>query len=442
VRVSSAVLLVDDDTTGRRVAARHLRHAGLEVDEARDGAEALAAFEADRHAVVVTDLKMPGVDGLELLRTLKQRSPDTPVILMTAFGDISLAVTATQEGAWDFIEKPFSRDRMEITLRRALETATLRRQNAALAGVERPIVGHSAAMQAVIELVDRVATSEAPVLVTGESGVGKELVARRLHARSRRGRGPFVGINCAAIPAELLEAELFGHERGAFTGAERAREGRFRRANGGTLFLDEVGELTAPVQAKLLRVLQESQVDPVGADASEGIDVRVVAATNRDIERRVEAGDFREDLYYRLNVLRVHVPPLRERLDDVVPLARVFLAESRPDLRLPEDLAAALRARPWRGNVRELRNVCERLAILAPGREARLADLPVDRLTGPTRAWIEQLPAGVGLMDLEAMIIRQVLDRCDWNVAEASRRLQVPRHILVYRIEKFGLQRG
>ena len=436
-----SVLYVDDDTTGRRVAARHLRHAGLEVDEAEDGGEALATFDPTRHAVVVTDLKMPGVDGLELLRTLKEHSPDTPVILITAFGDIELAVQATREGAWDFIEKPFSRDRLELTLRRALETASLRRENASLAGVERPIIGESRAMREVVALVDRVARSEAPVLVTGESGTGKELVARRLHARSPRSRKPFVTINCAAIPAELLEAELFGHERGAFTGAGKARRGRFRAASGGTLFLDEVGELPASLQAKLLRVLQEGQVDPVGADASEPIDVRVVAATNRDIEERVEAGDFREDLYYRLNVLRVHVPPLRERVDDVVPLARAFLAEARPGVELPDEVARALATRPWRGNVRELRNVCERLAILAPGRQVRTEDLPRERLPGATKAWIQQLPEGVGLMDLEAMIIRQVLDRCDWNVSEASRRLEVPRHILLYRIQKFGLER-
>ena len=435
------ILYVDDDTTGRKVAARHLRHAGLSVDEAEDGADALARFDAARHVVVVTDLKMPHVDGLELLRTLKRQSPDTPVILITAFGDIEVAVQATREGAWDFIEKPFSRDRLELTLRRALETANLRRENASLAGVERPIIGASAAMQEVVELVDRVARSEAPVLVTGESGVGKELVARRLHGRSPRARKPFVTINCAAIPAELLEAELFGHERGAFTGAAKARQGRFRRASGGTLFLDEVGELPASLQAKLLRVLQEGQVDPVGADASEPIDVRVVAATNRDIEERVEAGEFREDLYYRLNVLRVHVPPLRERTDDIVPLATAFLGEARPGVELPEAVGRALQQRPWRGNVRELRNVCERLAILAPGRQVRLDDLPKERLPGATRAWIQQLPEGVGLMDLEAMIIRQVLERCDWNVSEASRRLQVPRHILLYRIQKFGLER-
>jgi two-component system NtrC family response regulator len=306
------------------------------------------------------------------------------------------------------------------------------------------MVAESEAMQEVLALADRVAASTAPVLITGESGVGKELIARRLHSRSGRSAGPFVAVNCAAIPSELLESELFGHTRGAYTGASRAREGRFRRANGGTLFLDEVAEIPPAIQVKLLRVLQEGEVDVVGSDQPVQVDVRVVAATNQDIAARVSDGAFRDDLYYRLNVIEVQVPPLRTRPEDIAPLARSFLSELAvgPELELPDDVLAELTRRPWRGNVRELRNACERLAILTPGGQVRVDDLPRPGLGSADDRWLELIPAGMGLIDVEREVIAHTLHRTRWNVSEAARLLGVPRHILTYRIDKHGLARG
>ncbi|MCK6501825.1 sigma-54 dependent transcriptional regulator [Myxococcota bacterium] len=437
-----AVLLVDDDETARRVAVHNLRRAGLEVDDAADGAQALAAFDPARHAVVVTDLKMPEVDGMAVLATVQKRAPDTPVVVVTAFGDVDTAVGAMRAGAWDFVEKPFSRDRLELTVRRALEAWRLRRDNRRLRAQADPVpVAASPAMRQVLELAERLAGSSASVLITGESGVGKEVVARRVHAASPRARGPFVAVNCGAIPAELMESELFGHTRGAFSGAVQARQGRFRAADGGTLFLDEVGELPAALQTRLLRVLQEGLVDVVGSDQPVRVDVRVLAATNQDVERLVAEGRLREDLYYRLNVLRLHVPPLRQRPEDIEALARHFLAGADRVLALPPAVLRALQARPWRGNVRELRNVCERLALLAPGDAVRLEDLPTERIPHSDSRWLDAIPPDLSLIDVERAVVEHVLRRHRWNVSGAARALGVPRHVLAYRIEKFGISR-
>jgi len=442
-----AVLLADDDATGRRVAAYTLRRDGLEVDEASDGAEALQAFDPERHEVVVTDLKMPGVPGQEVLATVRKRAPEVPVIVITAYGGVDVAVEAMRAGAFHFLEKPFARDALALTVQRALETRQLRAENRELrkrSSVERPLLATSAAMREVITLADRVAPSDVPVLVTGESGTGKELIARRIHGRSNRVDGPFVPVNCAAIPAELLESELFGHAAGAFTGAVRARAGRFRSAEGGTLFLDELGELPLVLQPKLLRVLQEGTVDPLGETGSVPVDVRIVAATNQVLEDQVASGAFREDLYYRLDVIRIDVPPLRERPDDIELLAREFIREFGGDrgLQLGRDVLRLLRGRRWSGNVRELRNACERLVLLAPGDRVRAQDLSPIRLTQrASTSWLTHLPDDLGLEELEAQVVRHVLQRTGWNVSEAARRLQVPRHVLAYRIQKFGIRR-
>ncbi len=441
------ILVADDDATGRRVAVYALRKLGMEVDEAADGAEALQLFDPERHEVVVTDLKMPGVAGQEVLATVKQRAPEVPVIVITAFGGVDVAVEAMRSGAFHFLEKPFSKDALVLTVERALETRRLRAENARLrAGreVERPMHTASEAMAEVLGLADQVAVSDAAVLITGESGTGKELVARRLHGRSARREGPFVPVNCAAIPAELLESELFGHTRGAFTGAQSAREGHFRRADGGTLLLDEVGELPLALQPKLLRVLQEGAVDPVGGEASVPVDVRIVAATNQDLERRVAEGSFRQDLFYRLDVIRIEVPPLRDRPEDIELLARTFIGElgRGRNLRLGADVLRALKARSWPGNVRELRNACERLVLLAPRDRVRVQDLPRDRRLPPSDpTWVQHVPEGLGLGEVEAQVIQHVLRQTGWNVSAAARRLGVPRHVLSYRIEKYGLRR-
>ncbi len=447
--MSTTVLFIDDDATGREIAAHNLRRAGFAVELAADGGQGLEAFDPRHHDVVITDLKMPRIDGMAVLRGVRDRSPDTPVLVITAYGSMEIGVEAMRAGAYDVVAKPFHREQLELTVRRAAEKAALtadkRRLERLLAGVERPIVVRSEAMTQLLATLDRVAARDATVLISGESGTGKELLARRVHARSPRGAGPFVAVSCAALPRELLESELFGHERGAFTGATRAREGRFRRAHGGTLFLDEVGELPTELQGKLLRVLQERTVDVLGRDEPVPVDVRVVAATNRDLRAMVAEGAFREDLYFRLAVVELTVPALRERMEDLEPLVEHFVGLASPDrpLAVPAAVMDALRARPWPGNVRELENACERLAILAPGHELRVQDLPPSPTATPSSGdWLDHLPAGLSLVDLERQAVIQALERCGWNIAAAARRLGVPRHILVYRIEKHGLRRS
>ena len=332
--MSTTVLFIDDDATGREIAAHNLRRAGFAVELAADGGQGLEAFDPRHHDVVITDLKMPRIDGMAVLRGVRDRSPDTPVLVITAYGSMEIGVEAMRAGAYDVVAKPFHREQLELTVRRAAEKAALtadkRRLERLLAGVERPIVVRSEAMTQLLATLDRVAARDATVLISGESGTGKELLARRVHARSPRGAGPFVAVSCAALPRELLESELFGHERGAFTGATRAREGRFRRAHGGTLFLDEVGELPTELQGKLLRVLQERTVDVLGRDEPVPVDVRVVAATNRDLRAMVAEGAFREDLYFRLAVVELTVPALRERMEDLEPQVEHFVGGAPP----------------------------------------------------------------------------------------------------------------
>jgi two-component system NtrC family response regulator len=436
-----SILLVDDDPTIREVGAYNLRKAGFKVHVAENGADALARFDAALHHLVITDLSMPEVDGMALMVALHKRAPGLPVVMVTAHGSVDRAVAAMQAGAWSFIEKPFSRDQLTLVAARALETARLRADNKRLRSVERPILGDSESMRGTIALVDRVAPSSASVLVIGESGTGKELVARRIHARSARSDRPFVAVNCAAIPGELLEAELFGHAKGAFTGAIQARAGRFRAADGGTLFLDELGEMPLAVQGKLLRVLQEGLVDVVGSDEPVRVDVRVVAATNQDLDALVQAKAFRSDLLFRLDVVRVEVPPLRERSQDIPVLARAFLEELSPRaLAFSESALTALQRRSWPGNVRELRNLVERMSILAPGPIIQDADLAFGARPAQSSAWLDQLPEGISLVDVEAQVIAHTLQKEAWNVSQAARRLGVPRHILAYRIQKYGIE--
>jgi len=442
------LLLLEDDPAGRELARFNLQKAGYAVDTAADGETGLARFDPARHSVVITDVKMPGLSGLEVLRRIKATSPETPVLVVTAFGNVELAVEAMKAGAWDFIGKPFNRDQLLWAVDKALasrrlhdEVRSLRLQSR---GLERPLVVASEAMRRLVELADRVAASDAGVLITGESGTGKELLARRVHARSRRAEGPFVVVNCAAIPAALLEAELFGHEKGAFTGADRARAGRFRQAAGGTIFLDEVGELPLELQPKLLRCLQERAVDPVGADHPVAVDVRVLAATNRDLRAEIAAGRFREDLFYRLDVVELHVPPLRERPDDLEALARHFVLRFAPgrDLELSEELLAELRNRPWYGNVRELENACERMVILCEGPRLCPEGLPPGGNGGRTSdEWPPLPPDGLSLVDLEKRVIERALQLKRWNVSQTANYLRIPRHVLIYRLEKHGIHR-
>ncbi|HEU5360077.1 MAG TPA: sigma-54 dependent transcriptional regulator [Candidatus Deferrimicrobiaceae bacterium] len=321
--MTGRILFIDDDRAGREVALFNLRKAGYRVETASDGTEGLSVFSPEKFDLVITDVKMPGISGIEVLRRVRKASPTIPVLVITAFGNVETAVEAMKEGADDFIGKPFHRDQLLLAVEKALERQRLATEVRDLriraSGVEREIVSVSSVMTRVLEMADRVARTDATVLITGESGTGKEAVARRIHVRSIRAEKSFVAVNCAAIPSELLESELFGHARGAFTGAVRDRLGRFRQADGGTLFLDEIGELSLPLQAKLLRVLQEKVVDEVGGDRPIPVDVRILVATNRDLLERIREGTFREDLYYRLNVVEIRVPPLRERPEDIPP---------------------------------------------------------------------------------------------------------------------------
>ena len=447
-----ALLFIEDDDSGRELGMFNLRRAGHTVDSARDGAEGLRLFDPERHVLVITDVRMPGVSGLEVLREIKARAPDTPVLVITAYAEVDLAVAAMKAGAFDFIGKPFHREHLLLTVDKALERERLREEvsqlRCQLAGVERPIVHRSPAMARTIETADRVARAAAPVLVTGESGTGKELVARRIHARSPRAAGPFVALSCAAIPGELLESELFGHTRGAFSGAVRERLGRFRQADGGTLFLDEIAELPPALQAKLLRVLQERVVDVVGSDTPVPVDVRVITATNRD------PAELRSDLLYRLRVVEIAIPPLRERTEDIPALVHHFVARfaGGRELEVPDEVLQDLCSRPWTGNVRELENACERAVILCSGTALRLEDLPPrvsvevqSRAAEPATGsgWLPALPeAGLSLVDLEKRVIERVLAMKKGNVTHAAAYLAVPRHVLAYRMEKYGLRRG
>jgi len=456
--IKGRILFIDDDKAGREVALFNLRRAGYEVTPASDGQEAISFFSPETFDVVITDFKMPGLSGIEVLRRIKKQAHEIPVLVLPAFGNVETAVEAMKEGAYDFIGKPFHRDQLLLSVGKALErrrlTEELRDLRIRISGVAREIVGTSEAMRRVLEIADRVAPSDATILITGESGTGKEIVARRIHVHSSRAEKPFVAINCAAIPGELLESELFGHTRGAFTGAIRDRSGRFRQAEGGTLFLDEIGEIPTALQPKLLRVLQEKTVDAVGSDAPTPVDVRILAATNKDLNDRIREGSFREDLYYRLNVIELHVPPLRERRDDIPLLVEHFvkeLAEGR-DLAVPPRVMELIQSHPWPGNVRELKNACERMVILCRGNEVSVEDLPpVPGTTSPEKSffggehgvedWPPLPPDGLSLVDLEKGVIEEALRLKRGNITQAAVYLRIPRHILVYRIEKYGLRR-
>jgi len=452
--MTERVLFVDDDPSGRELGRYNLSEAGYEVDLAEDGQQAMELFGDGEHALVITDMRMPGLSGMELLEQIKERVPDVPVVVITAHGNVEIAVQAMKAGAYDFIEKPFSRDVLLLVVRRALEHRRLKLENRVLRrkarGVEREIAYASEAMERLLQTVDRVAKSDAAVLISGESGTGKELIARRLHARSPRGDGPFVPVNCAALPSSLLESELFGHRRGAFTGAVTSRLGRFRQARGGTVLLDEVGEIPLDMQGKLLRVLQEKTVDVVGQDRPEAVDVRVLAATNRSLSDRIQQDLFRQDLYYRLNVVELQVLALRERRSDIAPLARHFvaLASGARELELPEEVLQRLQQHDWPGNVRELENTCERMVLLCEGDKLCEEDLPhaihAGSTAGITRdeSWPPLPPNGFSLVDLERRVVERALDLQQGNITRAASYLQVPRHVLAYRIKKFGISRG
>ena len=428
------VLLADDEPLSREFLQEALTALGCAVTSVADGEAAIDALAAEAFDLVVTDLRMPGEDGMAVLAASRADEADRPVVLVTAHGAMHVAVDAMRAGAADVLEKPVSVDALELLLERVRQRSRLLRENALLReeSVGSDMVVASPQMRDVVDVATRVAQSRATVLVQGESGTGKECIAALLHKRSGRADGPFIKLNCAAVPEALLESELFGHEAGAFTGAGRRREGRFELADGGTLFLDEVGETSSAMQAKLLRVLQEGEFERVGGGETVKVDVRVVAATNRDLEREVEAGRFRADLLYRLNVVPVTLPPLRERREDIVPLARHFL---RAGLRFTPAAEAELTSWEWPGNVRELQNMVQRVELMVDGDE-------VDR--GAVRRWLEpSLPAvdeptyvlpaadplgalvGRSLAEVERELIQRTLARCEGNRKQTAETLGI-----------------
>ncbi|MBK8251641.1 MAG: sigma-54-dependent Fis family transcriptional regulator [Polyangiaceae bacterium] len=429
------VLVVDDEPSNVASLEKIFQREGMRVLTAESAKTALDLARAHRVHVVLTDLMMPGVSGIELLRAIKQASPDTEVVMMTAYGTVETAVMAMREGAYDFVEKPLKRMTIVKSVKKAAERQVLVTENRSLKSeiarlTTHEIVGQSPALRRVLDIATQAAPSSATVLVLGESGTGKELLARYIHERSARAKGPFVAVNCAAIPESILEAELFGHERGAFTGAFARREGRFAKAAGGTLFLDEIGELAPAVQVKLLRVLQEGEYEPVGGDTVRA-DVRVVAATNKDLRAEVAAGRFREDLFYRLNVIAITAPPLRARRDDIPLLVDHFLGKyckknGRTRLVAPPEVLALLTEYPWPGNVRELENVIERAVVLCRGSKLDVPDLP-ETLHEPKGAEASTLTFSVGtpLDEVERRLLRETLRYAKGDKSVAAQLLGI-----------------
>jgi two-component system, NtrC family, nitrogen regulation response regulator NtrX len=451
---SRRVLVVDDERGIRAALGQLLEYEGYDVRTAEHAMEGLAVYPEFRPHLTFLDVKMPGMDGLEALKRLRELDPRATVVMISGHATIQTAVEATQLGAYDILEKPLDTDRILVLLRNALAHLELSEENARLRETVQSrfeMVGRSFALRALQERIAKVAGTPARVLITGENGTGKELVARAVHQESPRARRPFVEVNCAAIPAELIESELFGHMRGSFTGAVTDRAGKFEQANGGTLFLDEIGDMSLAAQAKVLRALQEGVVTRIGGAKPIQVDVRVVAATNKRLEEEIAAGRFREDLFYRLNVVPMHVPPLRERKEDIPLLVTHFLQqlaerEGVPPRAVTDDAIRRLSELDWPGNVRELRNTVERLLILGSGSSITAAD--VDRLVGrrPEEA------TGLGALAdcrtfeefkaaAERAFLLAKLRAFDWNVSETARVLDMPRSNLYKKIERYGLER-
>jgi two-component system response regulator HydG len=439
------VLVVDDEASHLESIEKIVRKEGMRVLTAPNARVALELARRHRIHVVLADLMMPGASGIDLLRAVKEISPDTEVVVMTAYGTVEAAVQAMREGAYDFIEKPLKRVTLVKSLRKAAERWLLLTENRSLRRKlqllqHREIVGNSHAMRRVLEIATQAAPSTATVLVLGESGTGKELIARFIHDQSTRSTGPFIGVNCAAIPESILEAELFGHERGAFTGAVAKREGRFAKAGGGTLFLDEIAELSPSVQVKLLRVLQEGEYEPVGGDTQQ-TDVRIVAATNRDIRAEVMAGRFREDLYYRLNVIAVTAPPLRTRREDIPLLVDHFLGvycakNGRNRLGVSREASQALMDYDWPGNVRELENAIERAVVLCRSNTLNEEDLPnvIANTSSPVPAALT-IPVGTSLDEVERRLIRETLRHTKGDKSLAAQLLGISTRTIYRKLE-------
>jgi DNA-binding NtrC family response regulator len=441
------ILVVDDEANARTALAELLRDEGYRVETAADGFKALGKVEEAAPDLVLTDLKMPGMGGVELLEKLREQDEDAVVIVMTAFGAVDTAVDAMKKGAADYLTKPLNLTELTLVLAREMERRRLRTEAGSLRArlAERysfeNIIGDAPAMQAIFKTVAQVATSRASVLITGESGTGKELIAAAVHQRSPRAKGPFVKLHCAALAETLLESELFGHERGSFTGAAGRREGRFQQASGGTLFLDEIGEISPSVQVKLLRFLQEHEFERVGGNETIRVDVRVIAATNRDLKAEVARGRFREDLYYRLNVITLEMPALRERLSDVPLLASFFLRKyakenDKPIEGFSDDALAQLRAYGWPGNVRELENVIERAVVLSTGARITAAELPAHLAPARKEAGGVSIP-GSTMDEIEHHAIVKTMEATGGSTTKAAEMLGISVRKIQYKLHEY-----
>jgi two-component system, NtrC family, nitrogen regulation response regulator NtrX len=444
-----SVLVVDDEAAIRDSLRMILEYEGYRVDEASGGSQALAKVAERPPDAVLLDIKMPEMDGLDVLKAFRERGYDMPVLMISGHGDVQTAVEATRRGAYDFFEKPLQRERILVALRNAVDSFRLLTENTVLRQEPDQLIGSASAMRRLRETIEKAAPTPATVLITGESGTGKELVARAIHRMSPRRDRALVQVNCAAIPEELIESELFGHEKGSFTGAVRRQLGKFVAADGGTIFLDEIGDMSARTQAKVLRVLQSGEVEPVGAERTVTVDVRVVAATHRNLEEEIKAGRFREDLFYRLNVIPVRTPALREHLEDIPALVDYLvkryaeLNNYRPKEVTPEAMAH-LKSLPWKGNVRELKNLIERLLILSPGEQITRED--VITATGGARPELSSALMAVETLrefrDLsERMFILHKLEENNWNVTQTAQAIDTPRSNLYKKLDQYNIHR-
>jgi two-component system NtrC family response regulator len=445
--VAFRILVADDDESLRRVIEFNLKQEGYDVKTVADGAQALDLLKNERFDLLLSDMKMPGLSGLELLMRAMGLDPDIKVILITAYATVPQAVEAVKLGAFDYLTKPFEKEELSVTIQKALQFKHLETENmelrSRLDGAEyvKGIIGTSPAIKEVLNLLSKVAPTDATVLITGESGTGKEIIARAIHKMSSRSGHEFVPVNCAAIPKELVESELFGHVRGAFTGAIRDKKGKFQVADGGTIFLDEIGDLSLGLQAKILRVLQERVVEPVGSEKSIPVDVRIVAATNADLKRKVAEGTFRDDLFYRLNVIPISMPPLRERKEDIPLFLAHFAKQFAPgqNIAFSPELVTRMMSYDWPGNVRELENLVERMLVMRRSNVVNEASWPWDYARAASGQDTAGKQSSLSLHEAEKNLILRALEKSRWNKSEAARILEVPRHVLLYRMKTYGL---
>lgn len=456
------ILVVDDEPNYLIILEELLEDEGFEVLTAKNGNEALEIAEKSDINLIVTDMQMPGMNGVELLSETKKRWPAIPVIMVTAFGEVDKAVSAMQAGAFNFLSKPFKNDELIANINKAIEHHTIVRENIRLRSEAKErcnfagMVGKNHKMQQVYTLIEKVAPTRTSVLITGESGTGKELIAKAIHYNSDREGAPFISVNCAALPDNLLESELFGHEKGAFTGAISLRKGRFERADSGTLFLDEIGEMPVTLQAKLLRIIQEKTFERVGGSAELSVDVRILTATNKDLKEEVAQGKFREDLYYRLNVLNIHIPPLRERMDDIPLLTNHFIDKfkaqmDKPLLKISQEAVGFLSSLPWDGNIRELENTIERASILCNKDTIEPEDVQPDTLSSnhpeiDSNFNIDDLfRSDIRLPDIldaiEKKLLLRAMDQAGYIQTKAAKSLGITKSLLQYKMKKFSIKK-